>query len=72
MTLSLLVRMISATFSSNKQSKIQEYDNKNYYLYITVRIQAFFQGHEGYNPQSAGSKIFLHACDEDMKPKQKK
>uniref|UniRef100_A0A915PQR7 Anaphase-promoting complex subunit 4 WD40 domain-containing protein n=1 Tax=Setaria digitata TaxID=48799 RepID=A0A915PQR7_9BILA len=30
------------------------------------------KGHEGYNPQAAGSKIFLHACDEDMKPKQKK
>ncbi|VBB30355.1 unnamed protein product, partial [Acanthocheilonema viteae] len=30
------------------------------------------KGHEGYNPQTAGSKIFLHACDEDMKPKQKK
>ncbi|EJW87768.1 nucleoporin-17 [Wuchereria bancrofti] len=30
------------------------------------------KGHEGYNPQTAGSKIFLHACDDDMKPKQKK
>lgn len=30
------------------------------------------KGHEGYNPSAAGSKIFLHACDEEMKPKQKK
>ncbi|VDN03614.1 unnamed protein product [Thelazia callipaeda] len=30
------------------------------------------KGHEGFNSQAAGSKIFLHACDEDFKPKPKK
>uniref|UniRef100_A0A915ANT0 Uncharacterized protein n=2 Tax=Parascaris univalens TaxID=6257 RepID=A0A915ANT0_PARUN len=30
------------------------------------------KGHEGFSAANAGSKIFLHACDEEMKPKQKK
>lgn len=44
----------------------------DYDPYSSNQMKAFLQGHEGYNPQTAGSKIFLHACDEDMKPKQKK
>ncbi|MFH4979129.1 hypothetical protein AB6A40_005838 [Gnathostoma spinigerum] len=30
------------------------------------------KGHEGYNAANAKSRIFLKACDEEMKPKQKK